>query len=272
MAGVITGGDVGDGTFTGEVLSSVVDPVTGFNTTEAVYHFHGSKHSFTARIQAVQEVLGIGQKGVIKHTSNTTTELYKANITASSMTITGMINVKGKGYSSGFGPGKPVAGSDGGSYGGEGGGNNGTPGSTYGSYNAPINLGSGGTTDAGGGAVLLTVTSALSVTGSIIADGNGGKVSVLANKRTSFAGKISAHGGAQGGDGGTAEVSSHADVRLTGKVYLSAKAGKTGTFLLDPATLVRKPAADVRGLLRVVHEGFETLRSIFPSLRPPRLH
>jgi len=65
MVGVIVGGDVGDGTFTGEVLSSVVDPVTGFNTTEAVYHFHGSKHSFTARIQAVQEVLGIGQKGVI---------------------------------------------------------------------------------------------------------------------------------------------------------------------------------------------------------------
>jgi filamentous hemagglutinin family protein len=70
-----------------------------------------------------------------------------------------------------------------------------------------------------------------------IVDGNGGKVSVLADKRTNFAGKISAHGGAKGGDGGTAEVSSHADVRLTGKVYLTAAAGKTGTFLLDPATL-----------------------------------
>src|SRR6266404_426165 len=65
MAGVIVGGDVGDGTFIGAVLSSVVDPVTGFNTTEAVYHVYGSKHSFTARIQAVQKVLGIGQKGVI---------------------------------------------------------------------------------------------------------------------------------------------------------------------------------------------------------------
>jgi len=33
----------------------------------------------------------VGQKGVITHTANATTELYKANITASSMTITGMI-------------------------------------------------------------------------------------------------------------------------------------------------------------------------------------
>ena len=65
MAGVIVGGDVGNGTFTGEVLSSVVDPATGVITTEAVYHFHGSKHSFTARVHAVQEVLGLGQKGVL---------------------------------------------------------------------------------------------------------------------------------------------------------------------------------------------------------------
>ena len=67
--------------------------------------------------------------------------------------------------------------------------------------------------------------------------GNGGTVSVLAEKRTAFAGRISAHGGRQGGDGGGAEVSSHQDVRLTGKVYLTAAAGKTGKFLLDPDTL-----------------------------------
>jgi len=65
MAGVITGGDVGDGTFTGEALTRVVDPVTGVITVEAVYHLHGSKHSFTARILAVQQVAGIGQTGVI---------------------------------------------------------------------------------------------------------------------------------------------------------------------------------------------------------------
>jgi hypothetical protein len=65
MAGVITGGEVGDGTFTGEALTRVVDPATGVMTVEAVYHVHGSKHSFTALIHAVQHVAGIGQKGVI---------------------------------------------------------------------------------------------------------------------------------------------------------------------------------------------------------------
>jgi hypothetical protein len=65
MAGVIVGGDVGDGTFTGEALTLVVDPATGVMTVEAVYHLHGSKHSFTARIHAEQEVAGVGQKGVI---------------------------------------------------------------------------------------------------------------------------------------------------------------------------------------------------------------
>ena len=70
-----------------------------------------------------------------------------------------------------------------------------------------------------------------------IVAGNGGKVSVLGDQHTNFAGKIEAHGGKNGGNGGTAEVSSHADVRLTGKAYLTAAAGKTGTLLLDPATL-----------------------------------
>ena len=66
MAGVITGGDVGDGTFTGEALTRVPlpPPDTG-STIEAVYHIHGSKHSFTARIHAVQQFAGAGQTGVI---------------------------------------------------------------------------------------------------------------------------------------------------------------------------------------------------------------
>jgi len=64
MAGVITGGDVGDGTFTGEVLTRSVDS-QGVITVEAVYHLHGSKHSFSARIHAVQQVAGVGQTGVI---------------------------------------------------------------------------------------------------------------------------------------------------------------------------------------------------------------
>ncbi|MEK7684852.1 MAG: hypothetical protein AAB466_05480 [Verrucomicrobiota bacterium] len=65
MVGVIVGGDVGDGTYTGEALTRVVDPVTGVITIEADYHIHGSINSFDAHIIAVQNVAGVGQKGVI---------------------------------------------------------------------------------------------------------------------------------------------------------------------------------------------------------------
>ncbi|SNS97476.1 MULTISPECIES: filamentous hemagglutinin N-terminal domain-containing protein [unclassified Azospirillum] len=67
--------------------------------------------------------------------------------------------------------------------------------------------------------------------------GNGGTVTILSEQRTDFAGSISAKGGATGGNGGFAEVSSHDTITLTGRVDLSAPQGDTGTFLLDPATL-----------------------------------
>lgn len=47
MAGVV-GGDVGDGTFAGLILSRVT--VGGITHLEAIYHFYGSKHSFTAHV------------------------------------------------------------------------------------------------------------------------------------------------------------------------------------------------------------------------------
>jgi hypothetical protein len=53
LAGIV-GGDVGDGTFTGEALirTPLSDGVTVL--IEADYHFHGSKHSFTAHLFIVQ--------------------------------------------------------------------------------------------------------------------------------------------------------------------------------------------------------------------------
>jgi len=51
MAGVV-GGDVGDGTFTGEVMSKTPN-ATGA-VIDAVYHFDGSRHSFTASVHVVQ--------------------------------------------------------------------------------------------------------------------------------------------------------------------------------------------------------------------------
>src|SRR6185369_8869871 len=63
MAGIIVGGDgggdVGDGQFTGEVLSNVAGG-PGVRLIEAVYHLNGSKHSFTVRVHVVQIGSGPG--------------------------------------------------------------------------------------------------------------------------------------------------------------------------------------------------------------------
>ena len=62
MAGVV-GGDVGDGSFTGEVLQmSTVGDVTEI---VAFYHFHGAKHSFTALNHIVQTGLKAVIVGVV---------------------------------------------------------------------------------------------------------------------------------------------------------------------------------------------------------------
>ena len=50
----IVGGDVGDGTMTGEAFTAVLQPDGVTTIVDAEYHFHGSKHSLTFRFQAVQ--------------------------------------------------------------------------------------------------------------------------------------------------------------------------------------------------------------------------
>jgi len=53
MIGVV-GGDVGPGTFAGEIKSMTDDASKSFTTIVAVYHISGSQHSFSADIEAVQ--------------------------------------------------------------------------------------------------------------------------------------------------------------------------------------------------------------------------
>jgi len=68
-------------------------------------------------------------------------------------------------------------------------------------------------------------------------NGKGGKVTLWSTDTTIFNGEISARGGAQGGDGGFAEVSSQKNIGITGDVDLRADKGQTGTFLIDPTDL-----------------------------------
>ena len=52
MVGVV-GGDVGSGTYTGEVIS--LNTVGNITSIHALYHFNGSKHSFTAELNITQD-------------------------------------------------------------------------------------------------------------------------------------------------------------------------------------------------------------------------
>jgi filamentous hemagglutinin family protein len=68
--------------------------------------------------------------------------------------------------------------------------------------------------------------------------GDGGKVVVWSDQATKFAGTIYATGGANGGNGGFAEVSSHGVLSYTGLADLSAPKGTAGTLLLDPHNVI----------------------------------
>jgi filamentous hemagglutinin family protein len=66
-----------------------------------------------------------------------------------------------------------------------------------------------------------------------IATGDGGTIIVWSDEATRFYGRVSARGGAAGGDGGFAEISG-ASLVSRGSVDLGAPAGRAGTLLYDP--------------------------------------
>jgi len=69
------------------------------------------------------------------------------------------------------------------------------------------------------------------------ATGDGGRVIVWADRATRYAGSLAARGGAEGGDGGFAEVSGKRTLGFHGTADLLAPAGRSGTLLLDPETI-----------------------------------
>ncbi|MCX5709190.1 MAG: DUF2341 domain-containing protein, partial [Candidatus Omnitrophica bacterium] len=126
--------------------------------------------------------LTIASGGTMTHTTNAATEAYKIDLTiGGDFTVTGTINVDGKGYAIDKGPGARTTGNPGATYGGMGGPYAGSAAvAPYGSITAPENLGSGSDRDTGGGAVILDVTGATSITGSIYARSGSG-VSITAS-------------------------------------------------------------------------------------------
>ena len=80
-----------------------------------------------------------------------------------------------------------------------------------------------------------TVAAGAAIVADALTTGNGGNVAVWSDHATHFAGRISARGGAAGGNGGQVETSGkHLTVAATGAVDTLAPHGVTGDWLLDP--------------------------------------
>jgi filamentous hemagglutinin family protein len=90
----------------------------------------------------------------------------------------------------------------------------------------------------------LTVDAATTIRADATIRGDGGRVILWSDQATSFAGMISAQGGALGGDGGFAEVSGKATLAFTGTADLRATHGRFGTLLLDPYNVTISNDAD----------------------------
>ena len=159
--------------------------------------------------------LTLGPGGKVSHWCSVTSEQYRLSLNLNSLTVQpgGAVDVTGKGYTGGYGPGKgnqSVSGYDstGGSHGGQGGlGGDRAVSDTYGSYATPTNLGTGGSgrPSFGGGSVRV-VANTVTVDGDILANGldsiydgngpgSGGSIWITAGTLSGAAtGRIAANG------------------------------------------------------------------------------
>ena len=126
----------------------------------------------------VLEDMVVAPSGVVTHTATSTNGLGIAVNRNLSVLVDGQINVTGKGYGALGGPGAGKASQGGGGHGGEGGywnpgggGGPDTAGGCYDSISAPVMLGSGGDSYAGGGTIRITVGHTTRLDGTLAADG-----------------------------------------------------------------------------------------------------
>lgn len=78
-------------------------------------------------------------------------------------------------------------------------------------------------------------------------NGDGGKVILWSDEYTGFFGKITALGGAEGGNGGFIETSSKNNLQAFGEAQASAAKGLAGEWLLDPSNVIVGTAATSGG-------------------------
>lgn len=85
-------------------------------------------------------------------------------------------------------------------------------------------------------AMSTTIEAGATVNADATVNGNGGTIVAWSNGATSASGKLTARGGAEGGDGGRIEVSGK-HLSMNAEVDLRAPNGRTGSLLLDPTSI-----------------------------------
>jgi hypothetical protein len=83
----------------------------------------------------------------------------------------------------------------------------------------------------------VTITSASTIRADALHSGDGGRVSVWADRNIAFSGIVSVHGGPAGGSGGFIDVSGKGDLSFAASADAAAPSGKSGTLLLDPKNI-----------------------------------
>jgi filamentous hemagglutinin family protein len=84
----------------------------------------------------------------------------------------------------------------------------------------------------------VTINPATTIRADAGENGHGGSAVIWSTERTRFHGRMTARGGAQGGDGGQLEISSAGELVHAGQADAAAPSGKAGTLLLDPKAIV----------------------------------
>ena len=224
--------------------------------------------------------VSVASGGTLTHADNSSTEADKMMLTVGgNLTIAqgAEIDVEGKGYEVGYGPGNPPDSYLGGSHGGYGGTYSSYTGlgAVYGSYTSPTNLGSGGDTygdSEGGGAVRLVVDGLCTVDGTINADGktagsattgSGGSVYITCG---TFAGSgtVSANGGYGtrsdlGGGGGGRVAVILTNGTTFGSVTLQALPAWMGVWKPGAGTVYTKTSTQTYGTLKVDNNNLSSL-------------
>ncbi|EMG7234234.1 filamentous hemagglutinin N-terminal domain-containing protein [Salmonella enterica] len=88
--------------------------------------------------------------------------------------------------------------------------------------------------------------------------GNGGTAVLWSDDYTNFRGAVLAKGGAQSGNGGRVETSSHNNLQAFGEVNTSARAGHGGEWLLDPTDVTIVGAGTDTGIDSTTSAGIFT--------------